>query len=286
VATAAPAGNWVCLAHLPRDPRLPGPVPPGVAGQIGFVCTTGPRGEGGNRRGCRCVRRELGLFGAFAPRPPSPRPRPTRRSRKLGLFVQHPSPPGPVPPGAAGNGGMIEQYNSGVCRPPEIGFVCSQRHPSLLRNTPNWLCLYNQPPTDTASVPRFGQVGLFRTFSRKKRKDAKETCSPAALGWGERITPEGGGATCLPLLFLVFKSSIIIHKSQIRGALPQSRLSPHIGAVLHESCRNSVRARGLKITELLMPEGIKNLSHAGRFTFSTVAQTWSQGEPTSRQSLP
>jgi hypothetical protein len=47
------------------------------------------------------------------------------------------------------------------------------------------------------------------------------------------------------------------------------------GAVLHESCRNSVRARGSKIAQPLMRQGIRIFSRARCFTFSTVAQTLS-----------
>ena len=42
---------------------------------------------------------------------------------------------------------------------------------------------------------------------------------------------------------------------------------------MHKSCRNSVRWRGPKGAQLLVPEGIKHFSLAGCFTFSTVAQT-------------
>jgi hypothetical protein len=68
------------------------------------------------------------------------------------------------------------------------------------------------------------------------------------------------------------ESKIVHHKSE---GLPQGRVSLYLGAVLHESCRNSVCALCPKIAQLLVPEGIKNFSLRGCFVFSTVAQTWS-----------
>ena len=65
----------------PHAPVLP---------SLALFCIIAPdRGEGGNRRGRCGVRRELGLFGAFAPRPPSPRPRPTRPCREIGFVFSH-----------------------------------------------------------------------------------------------------------------------------------------------------------------------------------------------------
>ncbi len=90
------------------------------------------------------------------------------------------------------------------------------------------------------------------------------TPSPASnwgLPWRARQDWPAG-----PLPFFVFQ--IIDHNSSI---INQSPL--YLGAVLHESCRNSVRAEGCHVAQLFAPKGIKNVSHAGRFTFSTVAQT-------------
>jgi hypothetical protein len=52
-----------------------------------------------------------------------------------------------------------------------------------------------------------------------------------------------------------------------------------LGAVLHESCRNSAQRKTSKIAQTLVGKGIKNFSHAGCFTFSTVAQTMSFAVP-------
>jgi hypothetical protein len=68
-----------------------------------------------------------------------------------------------------------------------------------------------------------------------------------------------------------FQSSIINHQSKITSSL-------YLGVVLHESCRNSVRARGLKIAQLLVRQEIKNFWLGAHFTFSTVAQTVSGTE--------
>jgi hypothetical protein len=65
---------------------------------------------------------------------------------------------------------------------------------------------------------------------------------------------------------------------QSRGA-PADRLSLYLGAVLHESCRNSGHRRGQKFAQLLAPKRIKNFSPPGCFTLPTVAQTWSQPKP-------
>ncbi len=73
---------------------------------------------------------------------------------------------------------------------------------------------------------------------------------------------------------VVFRSQIINHKSE--GLCLGAEESLYLGAVLHESCRNSVRGRTPKGAQLLVPEGIKNYPRAGCFAFSTVAQTWSQ----------
>jgi hypothetical protein len=72
-----------------------------------------------------------------------------------------------------------------------------------------------------------------------------------------------------------FRFQIINHQSPIINseALPRTRLSLYPCSVLHESCRNSVRAGRLRIAQLLVREGIKNFWIAGCFTFSTVAQT-------------
>jgi hypothetical protein len=43
---------------------------------------------------------------------------------------------------------------------------------------------------------------------RKKRKRAKGRCSPAALGWGQRTTPGGGGATRLLLSSFVLSAHL------------------------------------------------------------------------------
>jgi hypothetical protein len=106
--------DWVCLARLSRAPLLRSLVPPGKAGQIGFVCTAGPRpgdpprasrGRSVPNRQCCHPRlrpgtaiEELGLFDAFASRPaPSPPDTPacpslalfrTLGSSQSGLFVQ------------------------------------------------------------------------------------------------------------------------------------------------------------------------------------------------------
>ncbi len=45
------------------------------------------------------------------------------------------------------------------------------------------------------------------------------------------------------------------------------------GAVLHESCRNSVHGQRAGIAQLLVARRIRSSSHAGCFTFRTVAQT-------------
>jgi hypothetical protein len=102
-------------------------------------------------------------------------------------------------------------------------WVCLAQSAAAWAGARDWVCLYERPPV--ARRPRLGlfvhngiphrggalpigfvcttsqrgELALFRRFSRKKRKNAKETCSPATLGWGQRITPGGGGATCLPL---------------------------------------------------------------------------------------
>jgi hypothetical protein len=69
---------------------------------------------------------ELGLFSAFAP--PPLRPRPTRRSRELGLFVQ-------LAPGPATREGC-----------PVAG-PCPIRNPQ----SKNWVCLTPLPPVPRAS---------------------------------------------------------------------------------------------------------------------------------------
>jgi hypothetical protein len=69
---------------------------------------------------------------------------------------------------------------------------------------------------------------------------------------------------------LAFDFQITNHKSE--GLCLGAEESLYIGAVLHESRRNSVRRQRPKMVQLLVPEGIKNFSLAGCFTFSTVAQ--------------
>jgi hypothetical protein len=39
----------------------------------------------------------------------------------------------------------------------------------------------------------------------EETRECERRCSPAALGWDQRITPGGGGATCLPLFFVFFR---------------------------------------------------------------------------------
>ncbi len=67
-----------------------------------------------------------------------------------------------------------------------------------------------------------------------------------------------------------FKSQIINHESE---GPTWTRASLYLWAVLHESCRNSVRARRCHVAQLFVSKGIRKFSRAGRFTFSTVAQT-------------
>jgi hypothetical protein len=81
----------------------------------------------------------------------------------------------------------------------------------------NWVCLAPKVQhfivvTKGTTRPKPGspqrtQHGLRpqpNRISRTKRREAKETCSPAALGWGQKITPAGRGATCLLLPSFVF----------------------------------------------------------------------------------
>ena len=94
------APNWVRFARLLRVSYPCGPVPPGAAGQIGFVLHNRPsppnlvppglagigfvsydRPPDGGR-----AFPELGSFCTFGPRPVPPRPRPTGCRWKLGLF--------------------------------------------------------------------------------------------------------------------------------------------------------------------------------------------------------
>jgi hypothetical protein len=111
-------------------------------------------------------------------------------------------------------------------RLPEIGFVCSQGRPSLLRNTSNWVCLYNRPR----------RRGMPAQAGRSRRNSSFNPQSDNSAEGGRRL-PGAVPEICNPqficpvsshLFFPVSnrKSSIINHKSE--GV-------PLIGAVLQES---------------------------------------------------
>jgi len=88
VPAVRPGGNWVRFAHLHCVPRPPGPVPPGPAGQIGFVwriCPIVPRpwglvppGVAGNW--VRFAHFALPLSTAFQPQPVEPESSPAESS--------------------------------------------------------------------------------------------------------------------------------------------------------------------------------------------------------------
>ncbi len=136
---------------------------------------------------------------------------------------------------------------------------------------PNWVCLYNRPrkPWQWAAGPSesgirnpksaMEELALFRTFSQKKhvaqRGHSREGGNP--LGRGERIIPGSGGATCLPLSFLVFQvvnhnSSIInqvvpLPRGRVARIVPEFRAqrAPENGATPCSHRNNVLPARGV-----------------------------------------
>ncbi len=108
---------------------------------------------------------------------------------------------------------------------------------------PNWVCLYSTAHSSPL----------------------------VARPWG--LVPPGTAGNWLD--DSCFRFQIVNHKSSI-----MNQSVPLITAVLHESCRNSVPARCRHAAQPFVPKGIRNLSLAGRFTFSTVAQTRSFVLPT------
>ncbi len=182
------------------------------------------------------------------------------RFGQLALFVQHLTLHAPGPAG-------------------QIGFVCSQGHPSALLNTPNWVCLYNihWPPPHPArpgigfvSHARLQPIGFVcTTGSRRLDAAGRRRDGPApTLSSIRHPRSETRNSTRPHPRVSWFRLQIVNHNSSITN----QRTSLYLGAVLHESCRNSAYGRGPKVAQLLVLKGIKNFLHMGCFTFSTVAQ--------------
>jgi hypothetical protein len=180
------------------------PLPPGYPNspKFGFVCHIPPSTPPADWRNWFCLAESpWGWNGGMmeywnnggSRRPPR---------LELGLFGAIGSSHGPACPSGGGKLGLFVRRASS--RPGGIGFVCTT---PLVPQAPT----HPVPASPIGFVSRSGASRRCRRFSRKKREDAKETCSPAALGWGERITPGGGGATRLLLPFFVFQ--IINHNS-------------------------------------------------------------------------
>jgi hypothetical protein len=157
------------VSHLSSTRNLALPKP----GRNGFVCTDGPRGPeaaaGWAVRPQLCLQsaiERLGSFCAFVPRPTSPRPHPTRRSRELALLctfgsIRDPTCLSGVPDwlcfaqmASDRNGGMMECWNIGAPNG---------------RHGRNWLCFARLTSPDSPSprcpiLPKFGFVLHNRLF--------------------------------------------------------------------------------------------------------------------------
>jgi hypothetical protein len=232
--------NWVCFARSfrPVTARLP---------QIGFVlpmpmkCTIHHKFFLAKHLPLLFPLPKLGLFGAI-----------DRESRGV---RGEPRSPGRVP--AGGNWLCFVQSapdrNGGVSRPSRIGFVLRILPPGTLARPADWVRFARQPKPVVHRFRRLAQIWEER--AKGKERDDGPPWASFLLLESAKICVIGGFFNSFRLGDLQHVSSFrrqIINMSFPRrresksGAPPRNRVSLYIGAVLHESCGNSVHGRGLQ----------------------------------------